>query len=106
MMDKVPSMALGSPPLTGASIIFTPLAAQAFSISCEASGAMELMSIRMVPALAPSSTPPGPITASFTCGELGSMVITMGHCSATALHEAAALAPAATTLATFSATMS
>ena len=45
MMASVPSMALGSPPLTGASTKSTPLAAQAAAIFCETSGLMELMSM-------------------------------------------------------------
>jgi hypothetical protein len=45
MMASVPSTALGSPPLTGASIKSTPFCAQAAAIFCETSGLMELMSI-------------------------------------------------------------
>jgi len=41
------------------------------AISWLASGAMELMSTRIVPRLAPSRTPLAPRTASRTCGEIG-----------------------------------
>ena len=47
MMASVPSMAFGSPPLTGASTKPTLFAAQAAAIFCETSGLMELMSTTM-----------------------------------------------------------
>lgn len=59
-------MALGSPPDTGASSIFTPFSPQAAAISWDARGAMELMSTSTVPAWAPSSTPFSPMTTVLT----------------------------------------
>ena len=49
MMASVPSIALGSPPLTGASRKSTPLAAQAAPTFCATSGLIELMSTTMRP---------------------------------------------------------
>ena len=49
MMARVPSMAFGSPPLTGASRNRTPLAAHAAPAFCATSGLMELMSATIVP---------------------------------------------------------
>ena len=44
MIDSVPSIAFGSPPLTGASSMLTPFSASASETSRAASGAIELMS--------------------------------------------------------------
>ena len=84
-------------PLTGASSISTPFFATAAAISCEASGAMELMSMRIRPGFAPSRTPFSPSTAAFTCGELGSMVMTTSECWATSFDVLAIVAPSAMT---------
>ena len=97
MTERVPSIAFGSPPLTGASSISTPFSASFAAISRLTSGAIELMSMTMAPGLAPSITPFSPSTTSFTWGELGSMVMMMSVCSATALGVAATSAPAAAT---------
>ncbi|OPZ45588.1 MAG: hypothetical protein BWY95_01927 [Bacteroidetes bacterium ADurb.BinA104] len=51
IMDIVPSMALGSPPLTGASSISTSFSAAALYIFFATTGDMELMSIMMLPGL-------------------------------------------------------
>ena len=48
---------------------------------------MELMSTRMVPAAAPSSTPFAPRTACSTSGPSGSIVITTSDRAATSLHD-------------------
>ncbi len=53
MMASVPSMALGSPPLTGASRSRRLLASQAAAIFCETSGLMELMSMMSEPDFVP-----------------------------------------------------
>ena len=71
MTASVPSMALGSPPETGASSMTMPFSLTAVQISCAAPGAIELMSTRIVPAFAPSSTPSLPSTASLTCRRVG-----------------------------------
>ena len=83
-------MAFGSPPLTGASRNSTPFAAQAAPTFCDTIGLMELMSTRMVPGFAPSSTPPGPSTACSTSGPSGSIVITISERAATSPHDCAA----------------
>ena len=75
MMAIVPSMALGSPPETGASSMVTPFVASFSSSSIETAGAIELISIKINPGPAPSSTPFSPKTTSLTWGELGSIVM-------------------------------
>ncbi|MNP45901.1 hypothetical protein D3C76_1398620 [compost metagenome] len=95
--DRVPSMALGSPPLTGASSISTSFLANSPQISRLTSGEMELISRTASPGLAPSMIPDGPSTTSFTWGELGSMVIMASTCSAMLLGVAPTVAPAAVT---------
>ena len=97
MIASVPSIALGSPPLTGASSMVTPFAASRAAISWLASGAMELMSTTIDPGLAPSITPYVPSTASLTSGELGSIVMTTSLPAATAAGDWPACAPASTT---------
>ena len=106
MIASVPSTALGSPPETGASSISTPFFASAAATSWAARGAMELMSTTMLPLRAPSMTPPFPRTASFTCGELGSMVMMRSTCEAVSAGDDPALAPALTTSSTGAATTS
>ena len=66
MMASVPSMALGSPPETGASSISIPFPASAAATSRLTRGAMELMSTSTLPGFAPSITPFFPNTACFT----------------------------------------
>lgn len=68
MKDRVPSMALGSPPDTGASSIPTPLWASCAAISREAVGSMELMSMNTLPGRMKEATPPAPSMTSFTWG--------------------------------------
>ena len=93
MMARVPSMAFGSPPLTGASRKSTPLASQAAAIFCEVPGAIELMSMMVSPLEAPSSTPSGPRIAASESAESGTIVMTVGLLSATSLEVDAAVAP-------------
>src|SRR5690348_12088082 len=100
MIASVPSMALGSPPLTGASRNSTPLAAQAAPTFCATTGLMELMSTTVEPFAAPSKMPPGPSTAASTSGPSGSMVMITSACDAASLLLLAAVPPAATTSAT------
>ena len=106
MIASDPSIALGSPPETGASSISTPFFASSAATSWAASGAIELMSTRMLPWRTPSMTPPFPRTAAFTWGELGSMVMMTSACAATSLGDDPALAPALTTSSTGAATTS
>ena len=94
MIASVPSMAFGSPPLTGASRNSTPFAAHAAAIFCETVGLMELMSTTTAPGRAPSSTPPGPRTAFSTSGPSGSMVMTISARLAVSLEDWPAFAPA------------
>ena len=96
MIASVPSMALGSPPETGASSISTPFWRQCRrdllgrqrrdGAHVDEDGARR----------APSITPFGPSTTSFTCGELGSMVMMSSPCAATSSGEAPGFAPAST----------
>ena len=60
MIDIVPSMALGSPPLTGASSISTPFCATISQSFFETTGEMELMSMNMEPGRTVSRIPLGP----------------------------------------------
>jgi len=99
-------MAFGSPPLTGASSISTPFSWALAATSLETSGAIELISIKIVPGFAPSKTPCCPNTASFTSGEFGSMVITTSLFLATSSLHLPSCAPAATTSFTGSGLMS
>ncbi len=98
--DKVPSMALGCPPLTGASSMSTPIPASLAESSRLTRGAMELMSITTDPRRAPWMMPCSPRTTACTSGELGSMVMMISVRSATSMGVAAASAPAATSSAT------
>ena len=77
MIASVPSMAFGSPPLTGASRNSTPFASQAAPTFCDTIGLIELMSTTMEPFLAPSSTPFAPRTACSTSGPSGTIVMTI-----------------------------
>ena len=94
MIASVPSIAFGSPPLTGASRKSTPFAAHAAATFCETIGLIELMSTTSEPGRAPSSTPPGPSTAVSTSGPSGSMVMMISACAAVAAHDVACAAPA------------
>ena len=93
--EMVPSMAFGSPPLTGASISSMPFLASSAPIAFVSTGSMELMSMTMVPSLAPSAIPFSPRQTSLTCGELGSMVMMTEHSLATSAGEDAGFAPSA-----------
>ena len=95
MKDRVPSMALGSPPETGASSISMFFLASSAAISLEATGLMELMSIKVVPGRMWAATPSSPSMTAFTWGLLGTMVITRSQVSPISLL-VAALAPQAT----------
>ena len=90
-------MALGSPPLTGASIKSTPFCAQAAAIFCETSGLMELMSMMSEPGFAPERMPSAPRTTSSTSGPSGSMVMTMEEREPTSAFDEPRWAPSATT---------
>ena len=67
---------------------------------------MELMSMTMEPADAPSRTPPGPRIAASESAESGSMVMILSVASATWRLEAAPSAPSVTTSSMLSPTMS
>ena len=60
MIASVPSIAFGSPPLTGASRKSTPFASSAAPTFCDTIGLIELMSMTVEPFFTPSSTPFGP----------------------------------------------
>ena len=100
MNASVPSMAFGSPPDTGQSSISMPSFANSAAISREAMGLMEEQSSTIFPAVMVFAAPASPNRASFTLGELGTIVITMSHFSPTSMLLAAAFAPAATTSST------
>lgn len=68
MTASVPSIALGSPPLAGASSMAMPRAAKAAAISRLPSGAIELMSSNTAPGRTPSLMPSVPRAASRTSG--------------------------------------
>ena len=106
MIESVPSIALGSPPLTGASSIRIFFSASLAATSRLTSGAIELMSMRIEPGLADSMTPPFPRTTSLTWGELGSIVMITSVFAATSCGEAPFSAPAATTSSRAAVTMS
>ena len=97
MMASVPSMALGSPPLTGASRNSTPLASQAAPTFCDTVGLIELMSTTIAPFFTPSSTPFGPSTACSTSGPSGTIVMTISVRLATSFGDDPFCAPADTT---------
>src|SRR5215203_3073303 len=83
MMERVPSMAPTSPPLTGASSIEAPRSWALSANSSVTTGEIVLISTTRAPSLTPSSTPSSPASTSSTCGESGSMVMMMSDCSAT-----------------------
>ena len=76
MIDSVPSMAPGSPPLTGASSTRTPDFLACSATATEVSGAIVLMSMSSRSGPAEARTPFSPSTTSVTSGESGSIVIT------------------------------
>ena len=96
MTAMVPSMALGSPPETGASMKSTPSFSRRSAKSRLASGAMELMSMTALPAERPSAMPFSENRAASTLGEFCIIVMTTSDCSATSLPDVPATAPAST----------
>ena len=96
MTDIVPSIALGSPPETGASSMAMPAAARASCTSRDTSGAIDDMSTWTSPSWVPSMMPPGPSATSFTCGEFGSIVMTSSAASAAWAAFSTAVAPSDT----------
>jgi hypothetical protein len=100
MMVRVPSRAPVSPPLTGASSILTPFAANEAETLLVTLGEMVLMSISTSPSCAPSATPPLPRTTSFTASESVSIVMTTSTRSAVAFGEGEDDAPAETSSST------
>ena len=100
MMASVPSMALGSPPLTGASRKSTPLASHAAPTFCATRGLIELMSTRMDPRAAPSRAPAGPRIAASTSGPSGTIVMVTSERAATSLADSPRAAPDAAISAT------
>ncbi len=97
MIESVPSIAFGSPPETGASIMWMPCLRHSAAMALDSSGAMELMSITSRPSFAPSATPFSPRTAARTCGELGTMVMTTSLFEATSALLSPRFAPQLTT---------
>jgi len=93
MTESVPSTAFGSPPLTGASSISIPFSASRAAISRLARGAIELMSMTVLPGAPPSRMPFCPSTTAFTCGEFGSMVMMTSQACATSFGDEAVAAP-------------
>ena len=85
MTAMVPSMALGSPPETGASMKSTPILPRRSAKSRLARGAIELMSMTHLPAERPSTRPPSSNSALSTLGEFCSIVMTTSAFSATSL---------------------
>lgn len=106
MIDRVPSIAPFSPPLTGASSARTPFAAAASAIFRDVSGRTVLMSMYSRPGSACSRTPPGPSTTCSTCGESGSMVMTVPAPASVPAMSPPALPPAATSRLTAASEMS
>ena len=106
MTARVPAMAPGSPPLTGASRNSTPLSAQAAPIFCDMEGAMLLMSMITDPGSAPSSTPSGPRIARSESAESGSMVMVRALPLAALAGDDAAVAPSVANSSTGSPMMS
>ena len=71
MIESVASIAPRSPPLTGASSIAIPRAANASAIVRVAPGSIELMSMTSDPGAAPSSTPPRSRKDQLDVGRVG-----------------------------------
>ncbi|CAI8278276.1 MAG: Uncharacterised protein [Chloroflexota bacterium] len=95
IIDRVPSIAPGSPPLTGASNISTPFFSHSAAIFCETSGAIELISITILPLEAPANTPFSPKITNSESAESGSIVMITSAASPTSLEEPTTVAPAA-----------
>ena len=106
MIASVPSMAFGSPPLTGASRKSMPLASSAAPTFCATIGLIELMSTTVEPFFAPSMTPFGPSTACSTSGPSGTIVMMMSLPAATSFGDEPLAAPAAATSSMPAGTMS
>ena len=84
------------PPLTGASMYFTPCSAATFAIFCVVPGATEDMSTIIVPGLQWLSTPFGPHMTDSTIAPLGSMVKPISILAATSRLSLHPMAPSAT----------
>ncbi len=102
MMTMVPSVARGTPPETGASSIFTPLAASPASTRRAVAGELVDRSITTVPGLACAAMPAAPSVTSSTCFGIGREVNTTSDAAATAAVEAPAAPPIAVQAATAS----
>ena len=100
MIESAASIAPRSPPLTGASSIATPFAANAAAIVRVGPGSIELMSITREPSETPSITPPAPTRTCSTSAVSGSIVIVTSLPAATDAGPSARTAPAATTSST------
>ena len=90
-------------PVTGASSMATPLALARSAMALDISGAILLMSIRVSPGCAPSSTPFAPQQTSSEARESVTMVITTSEAWARARGELPHFAPAANKLPALSA---
>ena len=94
MIDRVPASAPFTPPLTGASIIWTPFSARRSAMERVTEGDMVLMSMTTDPGAAPSITPSGPAMTCSTSGESETQVMTISLLLAASLGEEALEAPA------------
>jgi len=93
-MERVPAIAPLSPPETGASSISMSFWARVVARRRVVEAAMLLMSMTKLPALAPCMRPLSPKMICSTSGVSETIVIIMSVCSATALGEVQAVAPA------------
>jgi hypothetical protein len=93
MIERVPSVAPTSPPLTGASSIPTPRSRAVRASSRARAGEEVLMSTMSEPSAAPSKRPVSPVTASSTSGGPGSMVMVTAPFRATSAGLSATSAP-------------
>ncbi len=100
MIESAASIAPCSPPDTGASSIFTPLAASALPTFCDTIGEIVDMSAKISPGFAPSMMPSLPSATSSTSGEFGSIVMRTSDCAATSRGVPADFAPAPTSSST------
>jgi hypothetical protein len=85
MIERVPSSAPTSAPLTGASSIPTPQSRAVWVSSWAKTGEEVLISTISEPSLAPSRSPSSPVMISLTSGGPGSMVMVTSLSSATSL---------------------
>ena len=97
MIVSVPFCAPMSPPETGASRKECPASSSCFPISRVTSGEIVLMSMKSVPAPAPSTAPFSPKRTASTSGESVTIEITMSFPTAHSRGVSAFFAPAATT---------